>query len=299
MERLIRKYANNLTQLTSINKLVGSISLTVVNQIHSGTIRLLTERGRDEENSTILHRIGLSVIAPLLNHTNIDVKSDIISSMRNILFSEKGRQNKEKGLEMYHQLKDDGTLTIIGESCVINGENEQIIKDGSYVYGKIMRARDIEDNLKEILIRQLKLMVFEEKSVEKVADLIDVLCGLAYGKYNLPVIASKDFIQSAIVLIQSPDEYVQGSILELLLIMAENCDAVIQQQVKQAVSDHGFIQLIGIYELELYNHGVVQTLARYITIPTSEKTLIVYLPPNRKQIIDNHYAYYTIILIDY
>ncbi|KAA6403633.1 MAG: hypothetical protein EZS28_000829, partial [Streblomastix strix] len=164
-------------------------------------------------------------------------------------------------------------------------------------------ARDIEDNLKEILIRQLKLMVFEEKSVEKVADLIDVLCGLAYGKCNLPVIASKDFIQSVIVLIQSPDEFVQGSILELLLIMAENCDAEIQQLEKQVVSDHGFLQLIGIYELgkqniykqELYNHGVVQTLARYITNPISEKSLM----HNHKRITDNLFVQCTIIMIDY
>ncbi|KAA6396143.1 MAG: hypothetical protein EZS28_008330 [Streblomastix strix] len=242
IQPLIQQVIEENYILPVLIQLVGSISLSTVSQIHTRAIRLLTEKGSDEENTTIFHRIGLSIIAPFLIHTNIDVKSDTVSLMHNILYSDKDRQNKEKELDMYTQLKDDGTLTIIGESFVINGENEQIIKDGSYVYGKIMRARDIEDNLKEILIRQLKSMVFEEKSVEKTADLIEILCGLAYGKSNIPVIASEDFIQSATVLIQSPDEYVQGSILELLLILAENGDAEIQQQVKQAVSNKGFLK---------------------------------------------------------
>ncbi|KAA6389990.1 MAG: hypothetical protein EZS28_014485 [Streblomastix strix] len=164
--------------------------------------------------------------------------------MRNIIHSDKDRQNKEKERDIYTQLKNDGTLTIIGNSCVINGENEQIRKDGAYVYGKIIRAWDIEDNLKEILIRQLKQMIFEEKAVGKTADLIDILSGLALGKSNVPAIASEDFIQSANIFIQSPDEYIQGSILELLLILAENGDTEIQQQVKQAVSDHGFLQTL-------------------------------------------------------
>ncbi|KAA6384759.1 MAG: hypothetical protein EZS28_019714 [Streblomastix strix] len=121
-----------------------------------------------------------------------------------------------------------------------------------------MRARNIEANLRKIILNRLKKWVEIEKDIEETVAIIDIFCGLACQKSNIPAIVSNNFIQNMTKFAQSPEENIQSYTLELFLILAEN-EVGIDPDIRQAVDEYGLLDITGTFGLEVDYRAFVQT----------------------------------------
>ncbi|KAA6386368.1 MAG: hypothetical protein EZS28_018103 [Streblomastix strix] len=118
----------------------------------------------------------------------------------------------------------------------------------------------LSQNLNGLLIKQLKNNINGQFPPKGKAEIIDILCGLASNKENIDEISSDHFALTVSELSKSTNEELKSYSLELLLILAENGNKQLQLEILKSIGDLGFLQLLGMSDLQLDDRVVNQTL---------------------------------------
>ncbi|KAA6372895.1 MAG: hypothetical protein EZS28_031578, partial [Streblomastix strix] len=178
-------------------------------------------KSNDASKREILANGGLQTLSHLLDHTNLKIKMDVITSMFDILNTEEFRQTSRTIHPLYSDAKNDGIIFQVYQNCLVRGENDFLMDNSAIILSTLMRGQEVDQKMKHPLFQRLKSVISKEKPLDLVRYLLDLLCGLAINEGNISEIASENFIKTVVNLSQSSDQTIHYFALELLFRLAE------------------------------------------------------------------------------
>ncbi|KAA6394343.1 MAG: hypothetical protein EZS28_010131 [Streblomastix strix] len=179
----IVKQIEQIHILEEMIKFLGTIPVHSVNDSFTLSLAVLLEKVSDWHKPNLLKNNGLQILSQILTHSNLDVKSNAIRSMFNILKQKERNKNWGKEFPQYEQIKNDDVLNQINQICLHNVKSEKVKIEAAIVLGQLLRAQEIEPKFRKVLIRQLKTGLQRENNLKYTEDLLNVFCGLAVNKH--------------------------------------------------------------------------------------------------------------------
>ncbi|KAA6402132.1 MAG: hypothetical protein EZS28_002344 [Streblomastix strix] len=222
----------------------------------------LTKAILNVDTDKIAENEPIQILSPLLEHSNKEIKGDVIAIIRYILHRYKKFKQQKSPHPFYSLVKKLGIIQLIYNTCIINGETELIKGNGSYALAKLLRLQTIELNMKKKIIQQIKRDLKEINNPQTRDELLEVLCELSENDENIEEIASDNFVQFVAQLTQTSDESqcdIKENALKLLLILSEK-GGTLDQEIRGAVGDFGFLPIFESSDVDLKMRAVTQML---------------------------------------
>ncbi|KAA6386916.1 MAG: hypothetical protein EZS28_017555 [Streblomastix strix] len=241
---LSAKAAINYKILQQIMNLISALPLYYINDYHTEIISHLMRKSNDTSKREILANGGLQTLSRLLDHTNLKIKMDIITSMINILYTREFGLTSRTIHPLYSDAKNDGVIFQVYQNCLVHGENDFLKDYAAYILSTLLRGQEVNLKMKQPLFSHLKSLFSKEMPSDQVACMLDMLCGLAVDEGNISEIASKNFIKTVVNLSQSSDQKIHHFSLELLLRLTEKGNEL-ENEIKNSIDILDFLKLIG------------------------------------------------------
>ncbi|KAA6382565.1 MAG: hypothetical protein EZS28_021908 [Streblomastix strix] len=224
--------------------LLQTLPIDCVNHHHIVVLSDVIQGSDRELKQDLKMNGGLQTLSHLLEHTNLNVKSDSIQLMMNILNSEE-RYEKRVSHPLFTNLQRSGVIFQIYQCGLIHGKTEDDINNSAIVLGILLKAQEVDQNMKKSLIQQIKAMIGEQNNPKLVANALDMICGLAVRKSNINEIVSDKFIQTISELSKCHDTNLKSYVLELLLILIDSGGTELEKEIINSVDIVKFLELIG------------------------------------------------------
>ncbi|KAA6379174.1 MAG: hypothetical protein EZS28_025300 [Streblomastix strix] len=246
---------------TMIERLIKSFPIQVINPIHTQVLKTISIKIFQIGHLEIFGDNYIYQLVQLLDHSNLAMKIDAIFLIYQT-FNKHGLDFKiNENPSFKSQLTKNELIQGLTSKCLLNGESEQIKNEAAVILGFLLRQQNIETDTRKILIQQLKNGIFGENSSKRKILNFKIFAYLSDKDENVDEITSDNFIALAAEMAksESEDENVRTQAYELLLLLSEK-GGQLEQDVRIAVNDLGFLCMIGNAGLKVEQRVVNQTL---------------------------------------
>ncbi|KAA6397990.1 MAG: hypothetical protein EZS28_006482 [Streblomastix strix] len=245
---LIHEYAPSSFQMAKYvivaEELMKFLQNTPAHNINTSHIQalLMIMSNPNYYQQDLSRKEDILTLSHLLDHTNLEVKQYVLYLMIHILNVADSRTAQRKPHPFHEDLKRDGVAFFVYQNCLLNGDSVNMKNNAAIVLSVLLRAQKLQLNMLTALILQFKSMLDEKNDCTMQAQTLNLLCGIAANKSNIPDLVSDHFIETISKFIKSQYEDVKSYSLELLMIFAQNGYDTL---IRNTLGDMKFLELVG------------------------------------------------------